>query len=200
MTAITQLAPGFADPARDSQLIFRQILNATAYAGRVESVDLPFAPPVGLSVAASVAALTLLDMDVDLWLSASLRQDLTPWLRFHCGCPVVGGDRLEAAFALLARGDACPPFDTARLDDPERPDISTTLIVECDALLGGRPLRATGPGINGEIEIAPQGLPEGFWAERTALRPLLPLGVDLVLTAGSQLMALPRTIRIEEMD
>ena len=200
MAAITQLAPGFADPARDSQSAFRRILNATAYAGRIETVDLPFAPPAGLSIAAGVAALTLLDMDVDLWLSASLRDDLTPWLRFHCGCPVVAGERLDAAFALLARGDDCPPLDTARLDDPERPDISTTLIVECDALSGGRALRATGPGIKGEIVISPQGFPDRLWAERNALRSLLPLGVDLFLTAGSQIMALPRTTRIEEMD
>jgi alpha-D-ribose 1-methylphosphonate 5-triphosphate synthase subunit PhnH len=200
MNAITQLTPGFASPARDSQLVFRQILNATAYAGRIETVDLSFAPPAGLSVAAGVATLTLLDMDVDLWLSASLREGLTPWLRFHCGCPVVAGDRLDVAFALLARGDDCPPLDTARLDDPERPDISTTLIVECEALLGGRALRATGPGINGEMIISPQGLPEGLWKERNALRSLLPLGVDLFLTAGSQIMALPRTTRIEEMD
>jgi alpha-D-ribose 1-methylphosphonate 5-triphosphate synthase subunit PhnH len=200
MNAITSLAPGFVDPARDSQSVFRQILNATAYAGRIETVDLPIAPPAGLSVAAGVAALTLLDMDVDLWLSASLRDGLTPWLRFHCGCPVVAGDRLDAAFALLARGDECPPLDTARLDDPERPDISTTLIVECEALSGGRPLRATGPGIKDEILIAPLGLPGGLLEERNALRSLLPLGVDLYLTAGSQIMALPRTTRIEEMD
>lgn len=200
MNAITQLTPGFADPARDSQLIFRQILNATAYAGRIETVDLPFAPPAGLSIAAGVAALTLLDMDVDLWLSASLREELTPWLRFHCGCPVVAGDRLDAAFAILAHGDARPPLDTARLEDSERPDISTTLIVECEALSGGKALRATGPGIKSAITIAPQGLPEGLWEERSALRALLPLGVDLFLTAGSQIMALPRTTRIEEMD
>lgn len=200
MTAIAHLAPGLADPARDSQSAFRQILNATAYAGRIETIDLPLAPPAGLSVAAAAVALTLVDMDVELWLSASLRESLAPWLRFHCGCPVVAGDRLDAAFALLGKGDACPPLDTARLEDPERPDVSTTLIVECEALSGGRALRATGPGIDGTVTISPQGFPERLWAERNALRLLLPLGVDLFLTAGSEIMALPRTTRIEEMD
>jgi alpha-D-ribose 1-methylphosphonate 5-triphosphate synthase subunit PhnH len=200
MTAIAQLAPGLADPARDSQAAFRQILNATAYAGRIETLPLALTPPGGLGVAAATVMLTLVDIDVDLWLSASLREPLTPWLRFHCGCPIVAGDRLDAAFALLGKGDACPPLDTARLEDPERPDISTTLIVECEALTGGRELRATGPGIDGATIIAPRGLPEGLWAERDALRALLPLGVDLFLTAGSGLMALPRTTRIEEMD
>jgi alpha-D-ribose 1-methylphosphonate 5-triphosphate synthase subunit PhnH len=200
MTATTHLAPGLADPARDSQSAFRQILNATAYAGRIETIGLTLEPPAGLSIAAAAALLTLVDIDVDLWLSASLREPLTAWLRFHCGCPVVGGDRLDAAFALLGKGDACPPLDTAQLADPERPDISTTLIVECESLTGGCPLRATGPGIDGDITIAPLGFPEQLWAERAALRPLLPLGVDLFLTAGADIMALPRTIRIEEID
>ncbi|MFX7941987.1 phosphonate C-P lyase system protein PhnH, partial [Acinetobacter baumannii] len=86
-----------------------------------------------------------------------------------------------------------PPLSSARLDDPERPDLSTTLIVECDALMGGRPLLATGPGIDGSIALAPQGLPPQFWQEREVLRPLLPLGIDLLLTAGTELLAIPRT-------
>jgi len=200
MRATMQLAPGLADPARDSQTAFRQILNANAYAGRIETIALPLTPPSGIGIAAAAVALTLVDMDVEMWLSASLREPLTQWLRFHCGCPVVTGDRFDAAFALIGQGDAFPSLDTARLDDPERPDISTTLIVECESLTGGRPLRATGPGIDGEIVIAPQGFPERIRAERSALRVLLPLGVDLFLTAGADLMALPRTIRIEEMD
>ncbi len=200
MTATAHLAPGFADLARDSQSAFRQILDATAYAGRIRTIDLPLAPPAGLGIAAAAVVLTLADMDVDLWLSDSLRQPLAPWLRFHCGCPIVTGDRLDAAFALLGKGDACPPLDTARFDDPERPDLSTTLIVECEALSGGPALRATGPGIDGAIAIAPRGFPERLRAERDALRWLLPQGVDLFLTAGSEIMALPRTIHIEEID
>jgi alpha-D-ribose 1-methylphosphonate 5-triphosphate synthase subunit PhnH len=200
MSATAPLAPGFADLPRNSQVAYRRILDAMAYPGRIETIDLAFSPPAGLSAAAAAVALTLLDMDVDLWLSASLREPLTPWLRFHCGCPIVAHTDLNAAFGLLGRGDACPLLDTARLGDPERPDISTTLIVECEALTGGPALSATGPGIKDAIAIAPRGLPRQLLAERNALRALLPLGVDLILTAGAHVMALPRYIRIEEID
>ena len=200
MNATVHLAPGFADLSRDSQTAYRRILDAMAYPGRIETIDLPLDPPVGLSAAAAAVALTLLDMDVELWLSASLNDTLAPWARFHCGCPVVAGAKLDAAFGLLGKGDTCPPLATARLEDPERPDISTTLIVECESLTGGPALRATGPGIKDAITVSPEGFPEQLWAERHALRSLLPLGVDLILTAGSQVMALPRSTRIEEID
>lgn len=200
MPAITQIAPGLPDPARDSQLLFRRILDATSYVGRIETLNVALSPPAGLSVAAAALVLTLVDGDVELWLSSSLREELTPWVRFHCGCPVLTGDNLDAAFALVAQGDACPPLKTVRIPDPERPDISTSLIIEVEALTGGRPLRATGPGINGDITIAPKGCPEDLWQQRKALRPYLPLGVDLFLTAGTEVMALPRYTLIQEID
>lgn len=200
MTAITHIAPGLPNPAHNSQTLFRQILEATSYVGRIETLDLPLTPPAGLGAAAGALVLVLVDNDVELWLSASLREEITPWVRFHCGAPVLAGDTLDTAFALLAQGDALPPLKTARLADPERPDISTTVIVECTALTGGRKLRATGPGIQGEIVIAPAGLPENLLKEWQALRLYLPVGVDLFLTAGNQLMALPRYTRIEEID
>jgi alpha-D-ribose 1-methylphosphonate 5-triphosphate synthase subunit PhnH len=190
----------FADPARDSQAIFRHILNATAYAGRIETIDIALTPPAGLGVAAAALLLTLTDDDVSLRLSSASHARLAHWLRFHCGCPLVTGERLDTAFALVGVGEDCPPLDSALLADPERPDLSTTLVLECEALEGGAPMRATGPGIDGVLTLAPKGLPAGFRAEREALRPLLPLGVDIYLTAGRQLMALPRSISLEEID
>ncbi|MFX6023274.1 phosphonate C-P lyase system protein PhnH, partial [Acinetobacter baumannii] len=41
--------------------------------------------------------------------------------------------------------------------------------------------------------------PPHLWAEREALWSFLPLGVDLFLAAGTELLAIPRTIHIEEM-
>ena len=41
--------------------------------------------------------------------------------------------------------------------------------------------------------IAPKGLPDGFLAMRAANRPLFPRGVDVILVAGADILALPRT-------
>lgn len=202
MIAETQMDAIQADPGRAlspqiCQQAFRHILKTISYPARVETVGAAITPPSGIAMA-TAALLTLVDQDVDLRFSDNLAAHLEPWLRFHCGCRIVTGDRLDAAFAVVARGEAIPPLDTMLGDDPARPDISTTLILECEALRGGEPLRASGPGIKGSEIISPRGVPQTFWAARSALRPLFPLGIDLFLTSGAELLALPRTILIEE--
>ena len=59
-------------------------------------------------------------------------------------------------------------------------------------------LRLTGPGIEDSSRLGITGLKPGFWAERAALAPLFPRGLDLILTCGDRLAALPRTTIIEE--
>ena len=54
-------------------------------------------------------------------------------------------------------------------------------------------------GIAGTAALTVAGLPGGFWAQRTALAPLFPRGLDVVLTCGGRLAALPRTTRTEEV-
>ncbi|MEQ8544702.1 MAG: phosphonate C-P lyase system protein PhnH, partial [Roseitalea porphyridii] len=58
---------------------------------------------------------------------------------------------------------------------------------------GGEEIILEGPGILGRWHIAPKGLPQSFVSEREDNRALFPRGVDVVLVAGSRVMALPRT-------
>jgi len=194
----TALKHAFADPARGSQLAFRAILNAMSYPGRVTLPAADLDPPEEFGSAMAAAALTLADMDTPVWLSPRLRGAAKIWMGFHCECPFIDGEKLNAAFAFVALDDARPLLATAWLDDAKYPDRSTTLVLECESLEGGAPLVLTGPGIASETVIAPRGLDASLWAERTALRPLFPCGVDLILTSGARLMALPRTTRIKE--
>jgi alpha-D-ribose 1-methylphosphonate 5-triphosphate synthase subunit PhnH len=200
MMALDQLRRGFTDPARDAQSAFRAILHAMAHPGRIETLSVEPDAPEGRDVGTAAVTLTLLDEDSTVWISESLREAAAQWLSFHCRCPIVESDALNVAFAVIASGDAYPALDTALLDDPQRPDLSTTLILECAALTGGPALRVTGPGIRGEAIIAPSGVGGNLWQQRNDLRSLLPLGVDIILTAGSQIMALPRTTLVEEQN
>jgi alpha-D-ribose 1-methylphosphonate 5-triphosphate synthase subunit PhnH len=45
-------------------------------------------------------------------------------------------------------------------------------------------------------EVAPVGLPEAFLRLWTENHALFPRGIDLVLTAGSRFLCLPRTTKI----
>ena len=71
-----------------------------------------------------------------------------------------------------------------------------TLILQVVSLSGGRMLRLTGAGIAEERMIAPQ-LPECILHELTERPHPFPLGIDLILTCGERLLAIPRTTHVE---
>ena len=62
----------------------------------------------------------------------------------------------------------------------------------------GEKLRLAGPGLAAPATIAVQGLPEHFVAAWEANHALYPRGVDLILCAGEELAAFPRSLRITE--
>lgn len=185
--------PGFADAPRDAQRIFRLILMAMARPGRLVEVDLPQAPD-GLSPAAAATLLTLCDSDTAVWLDPASAA-AAPWLRFHCGSPITA-EPMAARFAYCRDPGLLPALDSFALGTDEYPDRSTTLLLE--ASLGGAPTaRLAGPGIERETRLGLRGLSAVFWEERAELLPLFPRGLDLILTCGAKLVAIPRTTRLE---
>lgn len=76
------------------------------------------------------------------------------------------------------------------------PEAGATLILQVASLSGGRMLRLTGAGIAEERMIAPQ-LPECILHELTERPHPFPLGIDLILTCGERLLAIPRTTHVE---
>lgn len=190
-----KLAPGLADPVHDGQACFRAVLDAMAHPGRI--VSLPFRlaapPPAPLDEAAAALALALCDFETPIWLDAALLP-AADYLRFHCGSPLAEGPG-GAHFAFSGAAASLPPLASFALGTDEYPDRSTTLILAVPALDAGRGVALSGPGIDGTARLAIEGLGDGFWAERATLRTLLPRGLDIVLTCGQRLAALPRTTR-----
>ena len=192
----TLLAPGFADPSHDAQRLFRGILDAFSHPGRV--VDLRDAPvgPGTLSPAAAAFLLTFADRETPLWLEAGVdKQEVRDFLRFHAGAPLVHA-REAAAFAVVIGGGG-EPFAGFAIGTDTYPDRAATLVIEVPALEGGRATIWRGPGIDGEIQVAIDGLGDGFWPAWTANHALFPCGVDLVFASGSRLIALPRSVAVE---
>ena len=187
------LAPGFADPALASQEVFRTVLAAMATPGKI--VTLPEGARVAaapLPAAAAALALTLADLETPVWLSPAMTRAAS-WIRFHSGAPVTA-EKQAARFAFAAAAD-CPPLDAFDLGTDAYPDRSTTVAIEVAALDAGAAVTLSGPGLRAPATLRVAGLGDGFWLARARLAALFPRGIDVVLTCGASLAAIPRTTR-----
>lgn len=178
----------FADPPRQSQRIFRALLTAMAEPGTAHTVARSAAAPAPMSPAMAAVALTLCDGGTPLFLAEAFRQAPSRWLVFHTGAPLTE-DRGEAAFALL---DA-PDLEGFAIGTDTYPDRSATLVVE--VALAGPSFALRGPGIDGTREFS-AALGADFAQRWAHNRALFPCGVDLVLTDGERIAALPRTTEV----
>jgi alpha-D-ribose 1-methylphosphonate 5-triphosphate synthase subunit PhnH len=190
------LLAGFDQPIEQSQQAFRLILKALSEPG--QKVTLQGGPVWGALNAASTALLlTLADRETPLHLSAELKNEqVLTNIRFHTGAPLAISNP-EIGLALF---DARLQFaDLLALPHGSEisPELGATVVVQVAALEGGSRLRLSGPGIEKPREISPQ-LPTALCDYLLERPQRFPLGLDIVLTCGECLMALPRTTRVEE--
>ena len=189
---LSTLTPGFAQPVLDAQAAFRGVLDAMAQPGRL--IILAGADRSGGFGAVGAIALTLLDYETPVWLGADYDARFANWLRFHCSCPLVK-DTQAASFAFLS-GAELPDLAAFNAGNEKYPDTAATLVIAVPALVGGAAVSLEGPGINGRVVIAPQGLPSGFWAQAADNRAQFQMGVDILFAAGDAIIGLPRSTRI----
>ena len=201
MASQSQIYAGaFADPVFAAQSVFRDLMDGFARPGTTMRLKAMSTPPAPLGAAAGAVALTLCDHDTPVWLTPALGKSAVPrWVAFHTGASVTTS-KTEARFAFVEKGATFPGFDQFSLGTQEYPDRSTTLVIEVEALTGGPLLTAKGPGIKDETDFAVKGLPDVFLEFWTANRAIFPRGVDLVLTAGEDLLCLPRTTRLSQKE
>lgn len=187
---------GLADPVLDGQRIFRAVLDAMAHPGRPVALD-PLPPaPAPLHPATTAVCLTLLDFETPLWLDAAAgTAETVAHLRFHCGCPLAD-DPERGRFVVVADPDGMPELDRFDPGTDEHPDRSATVIVQVRAMRAGAGKRLSGPGIQHETRLAVEGLPARFWDALRDNHRRFPRGVDVLLTAGASLAALPRSTRV----
>lgn len=177
------LSGGFTDAPRQSATAFRTIMDVMARPGLQADLT-SAAPPAPLSPAAGAIILTLADPNSPVHLAGEMDcEAVRAWITFHTGAPFVPAT--EAALAI-GTWDALQPLDRFAIGTPEYPDRSAALIVEMGALPAPN-ARLTGPGIKGEAQgFCPGTRPVSF-----------PLGLDLILTAGTTITAIPRSTEVE---
>lgn len=194
---MTTLMAGLADPVLESQRIFRAALEALSRPGLIRRLAGAPPAPAPLNAAAAALLLALADYETPVWLDpAAAGPEIRAHLRFHCGCPLAA-DAATAAFALVADASAMPPLAAFAQGSDQYPDRSATVIVQVPALTGGPCLTLRGPGIREAAILAPAGLPADFPRWLADNHAGFPCGVDVILAAGDQVAALPRSTRVE---
>ena len=103
----------------------------------------------------------------------------------------------SADYLFLPQVDADTIADAikASAGDPLYPDRSATLFIGARLGSGGR-LRLSGPGIRGSRDLLVDGIAWSFWQERERGRRY-PLGWDIFLVDGDQVVGLPRSTELE---
>ncbi len=197
LTLRGDIGAAFADPVMDTQRAFRAILAAMAEPGSVHRCAAHLDAPPGVSKAAIVIALTLADQDTPVWMDGSFSHQVLRYLRFHSGCPLAC-QRGDAVFALLGPWSPAFAIGDFPVGDERYPDRSATLIIDCEALTGGPEVVWSGPGIRGSRRVSPIPPFADFWHCVRDNRARYPLGVDILLVAGDEIMGLPRSTRVED--
>lgn len=165
-------------------------------------LDAP-ALPGAMGLAQAVSLLTLLDTETPLHLAGALASAAArTWLRFHGGVPVTA-EPAQSAYAACLAADCLPALWTALAGGTDdQPQDGATLLIDVPALAdqapvpGAATLRLSGPGIRGAAHLAVAGLPPAFWAWRRSLQAHYPCGVDLLLSCGDRVAAIPRSSHI----
>jgi alpha-D-ribose 1-methylphosphonate 5-triphosphate synthase subunit PhnH len=191
------LKPGLADPVFDAQSVFRAVLSANAYPGRIIFLDSSIDAPYPLASSTAFMCLTLMDIETPVWLDPTAATGEVPrWLRFHCGAPL-RENASSARFVVLTDTNNLPRLDQFHPGDMHYPDRSATVIIQVPSLTEGPETVWTGPGIRERASVRIAGLPAWFWSDRDLNTEHYPLGVDVFFTCGNALLALPRTIKVE---
>ncbi|MEO0768295.1 MAG: phosphonate C-P lyase system protein PhnH [Cyanobacteria bacterium J06649_4] len=187
---LTVQLPGFENLTRDSQKTFRALLEALSLPGKTLEIEVTLKAPEGLTIACAAACLTLMDLETDVWLQPEISTDIRDWIQFHTGCVFVESPE-KAAFAVIQNADLLY-LEQFYWGSAEKPEVSTTLLVQVNELAGGMLVTLTGPGISHENIVSPK-LHSHFWQQWQQNHAAYPQGIDVFLFKARSVLGLPRS-------
>jgi alpha-D-ribose 1-methylphosphonate 5-triphosphate synthase subunit PhnH len=197
MTTMAELPAGFADKVLSAQSTFRSVMEAMARPGSVCRIAAATGAPRPMMRGSAAVSLTLFDHDTPIWLDPSMSEtsEVTKWLKFHTGAPVVV-DSSVCHFALIGEGRALPPLERFSFGSNEYPDRSTTLILQVASLTQGERFELRGPGIDGTAVLQATIEPVDLFERLAVNAEMFPRGIDVVLVHDDMVVAIPRTARL----
>ncbi|MDD5027931.1 MAG: phosphonate C-P lyase system protein PhnH [Rhodoferax sp.] len=167
--------------APHQQAVFRQLMRAFSYPGRIETLA------DGDALTQTLA--TLVDSQATLADPQNLMDTLT-----H--------QRLQARMTASGRAqfvvaNGCqPPSLEPCLGTLESPERGATILLKVTTLGEGACWQLTGPGIAGTQRLTVTGLHPEWLTHRQVWNDGFPLGVDMILMDATRVAALPRTTSV----
>jgi alpha-D-ribose 1-methylphosphonate 5-triphosphate synthase subunit PhnH len=197
MTTVAELPAGFADKVLSAQSTFRSVMDAMARPGSVQRIVASSGAPAAMMRGTAAIALTLFDHDTPVWLDPLMSEtsEVTKWLKFHSGAPVIA-DSSICNFALVGDAAALPALDRFSFGSNEYPDRSTTVILQVESLTQGATIELSGPGIDGTSVLQAKIQPPDLLERLAVNAALFPRGIDVVLVDDDAIVAIPRTTRL----
>lgn len=187
------------DPVHDSQRIFRKLLAAHSFPGRIEDIRAESAGVElgsALNPALIALALTLLDGETSFCLLPRGAAGDEGLLSRVTGSPAVETGKARFVFVPAATAAAREGLQGASEGTLEEPWLGATLILEAARVAAGGPVLLEGPGIATRAALAVEGLDPCWLSLRAERCREYPLGLDIILVDRSGLLAaLPRTCR-----
>ncbi len=99
---------------------------------------------------------------------------------------------------MFALALTLPAFSELPNGTDEMPETAATVILQVASLASGARFWLEGPGLREPVAINVDGLPRDFAAIWQRNHAQFPRGIDLILCAGGELTALPRSVTVRE--
>lgn len=160
------------------QTVFRQLLRAFSFPGRIETMTEGDASTQTLA--------TLIDREATLADPQNLLNALT---RQRLQARMTGPERAQF---IVADGSLSPIFEPS-LGTLESPEHGATILLKVTSLGKGAYWQLSGPGIATTQALSIEGLDPAWLVRRQVWNEGFPLGVDLILMDETRIVALPRT-------
>lgn len=167
------------------QQTFRALLTALSYPGRTQRL------PVRAAAAQATIGATLLDLESSFYCPEPM---LVAQLQRTGASAAPPATARYHFYPSLAEHDL-ETVAVAAIGSYSFPDENATLILGCQ-LGAGQTLALRGPGIRGSTTLRLAGLPNALWTLRAEVMRY-PLGWDIFLVSGAQVIGLPRTTTVE---
>jgi alpha-D-ribose 1-methylphosphonate 5-triphosphate synthase subunit PhnH len=203
-TSLASLKEHHFDPVRDSQRIFRELMMALAFPGKIRPLrPLSLAGPAADLQYVLQPLLTLLDLETVFHVHSNdpgLQKTITDYLSINTNSR--SADPTEADFVLCLEATLDGGFASLKKGHLAQPNDSATVFYRVDRILAepegdGVELTLQGPGIRSQRSVRVTGLSPAEIDQWALSRRDYPLGIDIYLVSrGGDLIGLPRSVEL----